>query len=151
MTSAHYGSLMIIPSLGLLSGSLGLNLLRHFFSISTLLIGAIIVIALSGIWLMATPLSAFNLIWGFSWLCVAQGFSFPISMTLLLTPHKQQAGAVSALSGAVQMCIAGFLGALVVEFWVNGQQSLGAFYVFVAVCMLSVAVANIRHRSAVTA
>jgi Na+/H+ antiporter NhaC len=59
--------------------------------------------------------------------------SFPVSISLLLSPHKQQAGAVSALSGSIQMCLAGLFGGYLVESWVTSQHQLGIFYISIAV------------------
>lgn len=135
LTAAEYGSLMIIPSAGLMIGSLALNVLNRRFSTPQIMTMAILLMLLSGIWLMVTPLSIFNLLWAFTWLTVGQGMSFPLSISMLLEPHKKQAGAVSALSGSVQMCGAGLLGGYLVQYWVSGQVSLGVFYVAVGTVM----------------
>ncbi|MCV5689974.1 hypothetical protein OFN32_37775, partial [Escherichia coli] len=76
----------------------------------------------------------------FTCLSFAQGMSFPVSISLLLSPHKQQAGAVSALSGAIQMCLAGLFGGYLVDSWVTNQNQLGVFYLFIALlscCVLA--------------
>jgi hypothetical protein len=78
------------------------------------------------------------LVWAFTWLTIAQGISFPLSISLLLAPHKTQAGSVSAFSGSIQMCIAGVFGGFLVENWVTSQVSLGGFYIAVGVTMFSV-------------
>ncbi|MFA0442007.1 multidrug effflux MFS transporter [Vibrio sp. 10N.222.51.C12] len=135
LTVAEYGSIMIIPSAGLLLGSVSLNILNRYFSTAWLLLLAISIMATSGLWLLMTSISVFNLIFSFTLLTIAQGMSFPISISLLLGPHKQQAGSVSALSGSIQMVIAGVLGAHLVEHWIDGQKSLGAFYMLSAVMM----------------
>ncbi len=62
----------------------------------------------------------------------AQGMSFPLSISLLLAPHKQNAGSVSALSGSVQMVMAALLGGFLVEHCVRTQAQLGLFYILVA-------------------
>ncbi len=61
------------------------------------------------------------------YLAVAKGISFPLSISMLLEPHKKQAGAVSALSGSIQMCLAGLLGGYLVESWVTTHLQLGVF------------------------
>ncbi|MFA0703934.1 Bcr/CflA family drug resistance efflux transporter, partial [Vibrio sp. 10N.222.48.A8] len=80
------------------------------FSTPQLMSLAILIILASGTWLLTHELSIFNLVWAFTWLAIAQGISFPLSISMLLEPHKKQAGAVSALSGSIQMCLAGLLG-----------------------------------------
>ncbi|WP_394149264.1 multidrug effflux MFS transporter [Vibrio maritimus] len=138
LTAAEYGSVMIIPSAGLMMGSVSLNILNRFFSTSWILFLAIIIMSLSGLWLMMTEMTVFNLLFAFTWLTVAQGLSFPISISLLLGPHKEQAGAVSALSGSIQMVIAGVFGGYLVEQWVTTQDSLGRFYLMSALIMVVV-------------
>jgi Bcr/CflA subfamily drug resistance transporter len=138
LTSAEYGSIMIIPSAGLMFGSIALNVLNRRLSTPQLLLLAIGLTVFAGIWLLVTSTSIFNLVWAFTWLTIAQGISFPLSISLLLAPHKAQAGSVSALSGSIQMCIAGVFGGFLVEHWVTSQLSLGGFYIAVGISMLCV-------------
>lgn len=135
LTAAEYGSLMIVPSAGLLIGSVALNLLNRRFSTSQLMSLAILIILASGTWLLTHELSIFNLVWAFTWLAIAQGISFPLSISMLLEPHKKQAGAVSALSGSIQMCLAGLLGGYLVESWVTTHLQLGVFYLIIGAAM----------------
>ncbi|PTP78802.1 multidrug effflux MFS transporter [Vibrio splendidus] len=135
LTAAEYGSLMIVPSAGLLIGSVALNLLNRRFSTPQLMSLAILIILASGTWLLTHELSIFNLVWAFTWLAIAQGISFPLSISMLLEPHKKQAGAVSALSGSIQMCLAGLLGGYLVESWVTTHLQLGVFYLIIGACM----------------
>ncbi|MEL0607759.1 multidrug effflux MFS transporter [Vibrio echinoideorum] len=135
LTAAEYGSLMIVPSAGLLIGSVALNLLNRRFSTPQLMSLAILIILASGTWLLTHELTIFNLVWAFTWLAIAQGISFPLSISMLLEPHKKQAGAVSALSGSIQMCLAGLLGGYLVESWVTTHLQLGVFYLIIAAGM----------------
>ncbi|EEX94301.1 Multidrug resistance protein [Vibrio orientalis CIP 102891 = ATCC 33934] len=142
LTAAEYGSVMIIPSAGLMAGSLTLNVLNRYLSTRQLMTLAISIMALAGVWLVATPVSLFNLVWAFTWLTVAQGISFPLSISMLLEPHKRQAGSVSALSGSVQMCLAGLFGGYLVEYWVQSQFAMGVFYLLAAITMAYVLIAS---------
>tara|TARA_B100001059_G_scaffold37224_1_gene30143 strand:+ start:4440 stop:5645 length:1206 start_codon:yes stop_codon:yes gene_type:complete len=135
LTAAEYGSLMIVPSAGLLIGSVTLNLLNRRFSTPQLMSLAILIILASGGWLLTHELTIFNLVWAFTWLAIAQGISFPLSISMLLEPHKKQAGAVSALSGSIQMCLAGLFGGYLVERWVTTHLQLGVFYLVIGVGM----------------
>ncbi|MBW3695552.1 MFS transporter [Vibrio sp. T187] len=149
LTAAEYGTLMIIPSAGLMIGSVTLNIINRRFSTPQIMSIAIAIMLASGLWLMFTPLSIFNLVWAFTWLTIGQGMSFPLSISMLLEPHKKQAGAVSALSGSVQMCGAGLLGGYLVEYWVSDQMSLGIFYIVAGAIMGAVLVSsNRRHKQA---
>lgn len=138
LTAAEYGSVMIIPSAGLMIGSLTLNVLTRYLSSKQLLSIAISLLMLAGIWLVLAPASLINLVAPFTLLAIAQGLSFPISISLLLEPHKRQAGAVSALSGSIQMCLAGVLGGYLVESWVHSQYAMGIFYLLCACTMATV-------------
>lgn len=135
LTAAEYGSIMIIPSAGLMMGSVSLNILNRYFSNSWILFLAIVLSAVAGLWLLMVEMTVFNLLLAFTVLTIAQGLSFPISIALLLGPHKTQAGSVSALSGSIQMVIAGVFGGFLVEYWVTNQVALGRFYVMSALLM----------------
>ncbi|MGF1755624.1 multidrug effflux MFS transporter [Vibrio makurazakiensis] len=148
LTAAEYGTLMIVPSAGLMIGSVMLNIFNRYLSTEKLMTIAIIIMLLSGLWLVFTPLSIFNLVWAFTWLTIGQGISFPLSISMLLEPHKKQAGAVSALSGSVQMCGAGLVGGYLVEYWVSEQASLGTFYIVAAAIMGSVLFSSQRREHA---
>lgn len=138
LTAAEYGSIMIIPSAGLMMGSVSLNILNRYFSNSWILFLAIVLSAVAGLWLLMVEMTVFNLLLAFTVLTIAQGLSFPISIALLLGPHKTQAGSVSALSGSIQMVVAGVFGGFLVEYWVTSQVSLGRFYLFSALLMAAV-------------
>ncbi|KOO15364.1 MFS transporter [Vibrio xuii] len=142
LTAAEYGSVMIIPSAGLMAGSLALNVLNRYLSTRQLMTLAIAIMTFAGIWLVVMPVSLFNLVWAFTWLTVAQGISFPLSISMLLEPHKRQAGSVSALSGFVQMCLAGLFGGYLVEYWVQSQFAMGVFYLLAALTMAYVLIAS---------
>ncbi|CAH6992995.1 Bcr/CflA family efflux transporter [Vibrio chagasii] len=146
LTAAEYGSLMIVPSAGLLIGSVALNVLNRRFSTPQLMSFAILIILASGAWLLTHELTIFNLVWAFTWLTMAQGISFPLSISMLLEPHKKQAGAVSALSGSIQMCLAGLLGGYLVESWVTTHLQLGVFYLVIGAGMGSVLWSSTRMK-----
>ncbi|YCO00621.1 multidrug effflux MFS transporter [Vibrio sp. VNB-15] len=132
LTAADYGTLMIVPSAGLLMGSLVLNFINSRCKEQQILMMSFIVVAVSGAMLLILPFTVTSLLMAFTCLSFAQGMSFPVSISLLLSPHKQQAGAVSALSGSIQMCLAGLFGGYLVEYWVTSQHQLGVFYVLIA-------------------
>ncbi|MDN3686014.1 hypothetical protein QW180_30540 [Vibrio sinaloensis] len=89
LTAAEYGSVMIIPSAGLMLGSLTLNVLNRFMSTAQILSLAISIMVAAGVWLLVTQTTLFNLVWAFTWLTIAQGMSFPLSISMLLEPHKK--------------------------------------------------------------
>ncbi|HAS6355562.1 TPA: MFS transporter [Vibrio vulnificus] len=131
-SAADYGSMMIIPSAGLLLGSVTVNVLLRYFEVKRLLAASFVLVALSGCGLIWATFSSVSLIAAFTVMSFAQGMSFPLSIRLLLAPHKQNAGSVSALSGSVQMVMAALLGGFLVEHCVRTQAQLGLFYILVA-------------------
>ncbi|EGQ7866600.1 multidrug effflux MFS transporter [Vibrio parahaemolyticus] len=147
LTAADYGSLMIIPSAGLLMGSVVLNLINNRYKAQQILLMSFAIVALSGCLLLVTPFTVASLLVAFTCLSFAQGMSFPVSISLLLSPHKQQAGAVSALSGSIQMCLAGLFGGYLVEKWVTDQHQLGIFYLFIALISCIVLVVSQYRRA----
>ncbi|MGP8308512.1 multidrug effflux MFS transporter [Vibrio sp. YIC-376] len=142
LSTADYGSLMIIPSIGLLMGSLVLNAINTRFKAQQILMISFTIVAVAGSVLLFSSFTIHSLLIAFTFLSFAQGLSFPVSITLLLSPHKSQAGAVSALSGSIQMCLAGLLGGYLVETWVTNQKQLGLFYFAIAVLSSFVLVLN---------
>ncbi|WP_333003602.1 multidrug effflux MFS transporter [Vibrio coralliilyticus] len=138
LTAAEYGSVMVIPSAGLLIGTLALNVLNRYLSTQQLMALAIFIMMAAGAWLAVTGLTLFNIVWAFTWMTIAQGLSFPLSISMLLAPHKRQAGSVSALTGSIQMCLAGVFGGYLVENWIQSQMALGAFYLISASLMAMV-------------
>ncbi|MEH6451570.1 MAG: multidrug effflux MFS transporter [Psychromonas sp.] len=129
LSAAEYGQVMIIPSAGLLVGSVLLNTFNKKLSTNQLMYLSASLMGVAGLWLIFNEMTLFNLICGFTILTISQGISFPLSISMLLAPHTRQVGAVSALSGAVQMCMAGLLGGFLIEHWVTNQISLGIFYI----------------------
>ncbi|MGR5209262.1 multidrug effflux MFS transporter [Vibrio rotiferianus] len=148
LTAADYGTLMIVPSAGLLMGSLTLNLINSRYKEQQILLMSFTVVVASGGALLFLPFSVMSLLLAFTCLSFAQGMSFPVSISLLLSPHKKQAGAVSALSGSIQMCLAGLFGGYLVEHWVTSQQQLGIFYVLIGLlCCAVLALSQISKPS----
>ena len=142
LTAAEYGEVMIIPSAGLMIGSFILNSLNKRCSVIQLMGIALGIMIISGLSLVFFETSLFSLVFGFTLLAVAQGISFPLSINLLLAPHTKKVGTISALSGSVQMCLAGLLGGYLVKHWVTDQNSLGLFYLLITVIMFIVLLWN---------
>ena len=146
LSAAEYGQVMIIPSAGLMMGSLILNRLNKRFTTNQLMYLAVVIMGFAGFWLVVNPMSITNLVVGFTLLAIAQGICFPLSISMLLAPHTTQVGAVSALSGSVQMCIAGLLGSLLIRYWVTNQFSLGIFYLCTG-SAIAIILTHSRNRS----
>ncbi|GLR73275.1 Bcr/CflA family drug resistance efflux transporter [Aliivibrio sifiae] len=147
LTTAEYGQVMIIPSAGLMIGSFILNSLNKRCSVDILIGIALGIMTLSGLWLISFDTSLFSLVFAFTLLAVAQGITFPLSINLLLAPHTKKVGTISALSGSIQMGLAGVFGGYLVKSWVTNQHSLGVFYLTITLIMFFVLLWNKRVRS----
>lgn len=145
LSAADYGEVMIIPSAGLLMGSLLLNKLNKRFTTNQLMYIAASIMMIAGCWLVFNEMSLINLIFGFTLLAIGQGISFPLSISMLLAPHSKQVGAVSALSGSVQMCVAGLLGGFLIEHFIDSQLSLGVFYLITG-ASIALVLSHSRYR-----
>lgn len=135
MSTADYGVVMILPSFGLLVGSLVQNVIRRYLGSNQILALALMMCSVSGMWLLLSDMTMFSLIASVSLLATAQGFISPVANRLLLEPHKRQAGTVTALSGAIQMSLTGLLGGWLAG-WVHSQTTLGLFYLTMTLIML---------------
>jgi Bcr/CflA subfamily drug resistance transporter len=150
LTTAEYGQVMIIPSAGLMIGSFILNSLNKRCSVDILIGIALGIMTLSGLWLISFDTSLFSLVFAFTLLAVAQGITFPLSINLLLAPHTKKVGTISALSGSIQMGLAGVFGGYLVKSLVTNQYSLGVFYLTITFIMVFVLLWNKRVRSRTT-
>ncbi|MDA9557249.1 multidrug effflux MFS transporter [Vibrio sp.] len=135
LSVADYATIMLFPSSGLMIGSLSLNILNRYLTTTALLKLSISLIFTASLWLFFTEMTVFNLVFSLSLLAISQGVSFPLSISLLLSPHKQNAGSVSALTGAIQMVGVGIIGSLLVEYWIINAWALGVFYLSIAIIM----------------
>jgi len=134
MSAEDYGLVMVLPTFGLMFGSVIQNVIRRYFTSYQILALALTMSSLSGVWLVCTEMTTIGLIAAFSLLAIAQGFISPVATRLLLEPHRKQAGTVTAFSGAVQMTLTGVLGGWLAS-WVHSQFTLGLFFIFMTVIM----------------
>lgn len=146
LTASEYGVLIVIPSFGLLAGSGIASLLNGRLSVFHTLLLAVAILLCSGVWFLVVEMTILNLLAGFTAFAVAQGIFLPVSMTMLLAPHKSKAGLVSAYAGAIQMSVAGLLGGGLLSVWVKTQLDLGLLYCGLAVVLLFVTTTNKAQR-----
>jgi DHA1 family bicyclomycin/chloramphenicol resistance-like MFS transporter len=125
LTPQEYGWMFGANALGLIAISqLNMVLLRHF-SMTTLLRAGIIMLAISGLFLMATTLLKIDhlpllLIGFFAFLC-SLGLILPNAGAAVLADQGQQAGTASALMGALQFALATLAGASM-SLWHDGSS-----------------------------
>ncbi|BCL73508.1 Bcr/CflA family drug resistance efflux transporter [Vibrio nigripulchritudo] len=126
MSAAHYGLVMILPSFGLMIGSVLQNFLNRRLLPKSILGVGLGIAFLSGVWMLIGAVSVFNLIGALTGIAIAQGLMFPVIGRMLLEPHKERAGTVTALSGSLQMLVTGVFGGLIASF-ITTKALLGAF------------------------
>ncbi|USD67170.1 multidrug effflux MFS transporter [Vibrio sp. SCSIO 43136] len=146
MSAADYGVIMILPSLGLMLGSLMQNVVSKYLHAYQILAGALCMSMVSGTWLALGEFNITNLIGAVGLLAMAQGFIFPVATSLLLGPHKKRAGTVTALSGAIQMFLTGFGGGWLATL-VTDQHALGWFFIAMTSVMFGLLLLRIMYRA----
>lgn len=113
----QYGWIFAFIAIGIIGASqLNTILLRRFLS-ENIIVGALICQAITGSILLLGAFYGFTglkstILLIFIFLC-CQGFSFPNSSALALTPFSRNAGSASALMGSIQMALGAFASVMV--------------------------------------
>lgn len=117
VTEQQYGWIFAFIAVGIIGASqLNTILLRRFLS-ENIIVGALICQAITGSILLLGAYYGFTglkstIFLIFIFLC-CQGFSFPNSSALALTPFSRNAGSASALMGSIQMALGAFASIMV--------------------------------------
>ena len=117
VTEQQYGWIFAFIAVGIIGASqLNTILLRRFLS-ENIIVGALICQAITGLILLLGAWYGFTglkstILLIFIFLC-CQGFSFPNSSALALTPFSRNAGSASALMGSIQMALGAFASVMV--------------------------------------
>ena len=117
VTEQQYGWIFAFIAIGIIGASqLNTILLRRFKS-EQIIVGALVCQAITGIILFTGAYYGFTglnstIFFIFLFLC-CQGFSFPNSSALALTPFSKNAGTASALMGSIQMALGAFASVMV--------------------------------------
>ena len=117
VSEQQYGWIFAFIAVGIIGASqLNTILLRRFLS-ENIIVGALICQAITGAILLLGAYYGFTGLKStvfliFIFLC-CQGFSFPNSSALALTPFSRNAGSASALMGSIQMALGAFASVMV--------------------------------------
>lgn len=117
VTEQQYGWIFAFIAIGIIGASqLNTILLRRLKS-EQIIVGALICQGITGLTLLAGAYYGFTglkstIFLIFIFLC-CQGFSFPNSSALALTPFSKKAGTASALMGSIQMALGAFASIMV--------------------------------------
>ena len=134
LTAAQYGSVMVIPSAGLLVGTLALNVLNRYVSSRKILALAICIIVASGMWLTVTELTLFNIIWALLGWWLLKAYLFQFLLLCCSATQKASWGGFS-VNGSNPNVLSWIIGGYLVETWIQSSVALGAFYLVCAGAM----------------
>ncbi len=148
LSAAQYGYYLMLPSLGPIVGSVLIKMCLRVYSAQRLLAGFSLLILLAGLIFIWAPFTPFNLMLAYGLFMLALGAMFPCVMQLVVAPYHQQAGAVNAYVGAIEMLVFSGLAILVGRYFISDVHSLGL--VFIAVFLLLVACTGVLHHKSKT-
>ncbi len=132
-----YGRWALVPAVFVMLGSLISNSLRHRLNNPQRLQLCYLILASSALLFVIAPLDVYWLIASQSVLAFSFGIGFPVSLSCLLAPYKNNSGAVSALAGSIQMLIASLGAALLIKLGVTSPQKLGyTLMIGTLICLL---------------
>ena len=142
VSAEHYGWIFALIAVGIIGSSqLNTILLRRFKS-EQIIVGALICQSITGLFLVTGAYFGFTGLGStifliFIFLC-CQGFSFPNSSALALTPFIRNAGSASALLGSFQMALGAFATVMVSVLSNHTALPMTGVMAFCAICSLSV-------------
>ena len=125
MSSDQYALWAVIPACGLLVGSSICNRFRPKIGTKKMIFCSPIIHIISALWFLFSAVTPVTMMAGQFLLAMGNGIALPCAQTQLLTPYKNKAGSVAALSGAGQMTIASMLSMLLMSFGINQPWHLG--------------------------
>ena len=142
VSAEHYGWIFALIAVGIIGSSqLNTILLRRFKS-EQIIVGALICQSITGLFLVTGAYFGFTGLGStifliFIFLC-CQGFSFPNSSALALTPFVRNAGSASALLGSFQMALGAVATVMVSVLSNHTALPMTGVMSFCAICSLSV-------------
>jgi len=136
LSAAEYGSAMMIPTLGLVLGTVLAKGLQKKLSYEAMLILFWPLIFLSGLVLLILPFSLFSSLFSYSLLMVAFGTYYPCCIHLIVTSFKQSAGTASALVGAIELLCFSLIAILICKYLITSHMSLSYLYLMTSLVLL---------------
>jgi len=129
LSAAQYGTAMMIPTIGLVLGTVLAKALHRYMSYKTMLILFWPLILISGVVLFVMPFSLYSSLMSYSLLMVAFGTYYPCCIHLIVTSFKQSAATASALVGAVELLLFSLLAMLMCKYLITSYLDLSMLYV----------------------
>jgi len=137
LSAAQYGYALLLPSLAPIVGSVLIKLCLRYYSAQWLLLMFSQLILVAGLIFILAPFTLMNMMLAYAIFLLALGASFACVMQLLVAPYPQQAGAVTAYVGAIEMLVFSSLAIQVNAWFISDVQALGYLYVAAFVLMLA--------------
>jgi len=134
LDASEYGRWSLVPAFFTMVGSFSANKLRHRLNEQQRLQIAFGILGCAALMYLTAPLNLYWLIASHCLFTMAFGIGFMISLSCLLQPYSQNAGAVSALSGCIQMLMASLGSAAMIKMGINTPTSVGAVLLIAVGC-----------------
>jgi len=136
LSAAQYGTAMMIPTLGLVLGTVLAKILQKKLSFKIMLLMFWPLIFLSGLTLYVLPFSLFSSLFSYSLLMIAFGTYYPCCIHLIVTSFKQSAATASALVGAIELLCFSFLAMLMCKYLITSYVALSLLYLVSSLVLL---------------
>ena len=136
LSAAQYGTAMMIPTLGLVLGTVLAKVLQKKLSFKALLLIFWPLIFLAGLTLYILPFSLFSSLFSYSLLMIAFGTYYPCCIHLIVTSFKQSAATASALVGAVELLCFSLIAMLMCKYLITNYVSLSLLYLASSLVLL---------------
>jgi len=136
LSAAQYGTAMMLPTIGLLLGTVLAKFLQKYLSFKSILLLFWPLIFISGLILFIMPFSLFSSLFSYSLLMIAFGTYYPCCIHLIVTSFKQSSGTASALVGAIELLFFSLLAILMCKYVITSYLSLSLLYVIASIFLL---------------
>ncbi|MBU2970970.1 MFS transporter [Pseudoalteromonas sp. C2R02] len=136
LSAAQYGTAMMIPTLGLVLGTVLAKILQKKLSFKIMLLMFWPLIFLSGLTLYVLPFSLFSSLFSYSLLMIAFGTYYPCCIHLIVTSFKQSAATASALVGAIELLCFSLLAMLMCTYLITSYVALSLLYLVSSLVLL---------------
>jgi len=136
LSAAQYGTAMMLPTIGLLLGTVLAKFLQKYLSFKSILLLFWPLIFISGLILFIMPFSLFSSLFSYSLLMIAFGTYYPCCIHLIVTSFKQSSGTASALVGAIELLFFSLLAILMCKYVIMSYLSLSLLYVIASIFLL---------------
>jgi Bcr/CflA subfamily drug resistance transporter len=144
MNSDEYALWVLIPALGMISGTTICNRVRPIIGTKKMLLCTPALHIASAIWLFACPMEPLYIMLGQMLMILGNGIALPCAQAMVMLPYKKQAGAAAALSGGGQMIVSSLVSMGLVQLGLSQPWHLSIVITLFALVTLSNIVRGFR-------